>query len=224
MKVSAYWISFESPPEWLSTQADELSIGDVVHVRAVHAEEHPDWISSGASRDSFAIGKGAAGCLLAHREAWSLIASSVGDGYALILESDAMPTDYARKYTGLTLQTGANLRANLVQVGSNRSEAKGVGKGSGVGSLVHDGVQISETRLLPWRRPLFHQKFAAGSHAYFVSPEYCRWLSTWSPDFKIPVDQWLHVLARDPRHLIFRTRQDLWCTSARPSEIELVGR
>lgn len=224
MKIAAYWISFEPPPDWIRAVADELYIKNVFHVPAVRADEHPDWIASRASSDAFAIGKGAAGCLLAHRDAWKMISGSVRDNYALILESDAIPTDYGRRYTARTLQAATRLGANILQVGSNRSEAKGHGKGSRVGSLAHDVVQLAETKILALRSPRFHQRFAAGSHSYLVSSEYCKWLKSWKPDFKIPVDQWLHALARDPRHLVFRTRQDLWRASSRPSEIEHIGR
>lgn len=222
--LTAYWISFTNPPTWLTEESGSLRIGDVIHVDAVRADQHHEWVTSGAESDPLSIGKGAAGCLLAHRNAWTLIAKAHTNQYALVLESDAVSTNYARRYTGNLLQQASRIRPNLIQIGSNRSNARGDGLGSRLGSILHYATQTTESRILRLRPPIFHQAFASGTHAYLVRPDYCKWLSGWQPDFKIPVDQWLHTLARDHRHQIFRSRQDFWTTCPRPSEVEREGR
>jgi hypothetical protein len=224
LPISVVVIAFDDPQPARHQFVADLP-ADLSHIQAIDAYQDQRWLQSKASDDEFAIGRGAAGCLLAHLDAWTALSEHpVRSQAGLVLESDAAITNFGIRWMGVARNWMLKRGANLLQVGSNRVQAGGSGLGSLFGTSAHVASQYLETKPLRRAKPMFHQAFHSGAHAYLVMPDYASWLATWNPDFKIPVDQWLHVLARDPRHRIFRSRQDLWTTVDRPSEIEALGR
>ena len=221
----AYRISFSSNLERGHGVLLDLGISRVVGVRSVIAEEDDRWLAAPQANGSLAIGKGAAGCLLAHLDAWKAIALSRDDGsYSLVLESDALPTRFGFRHFHDVLHTARALEANVIQIGTNRSNSRGPGRGTPFGDLFRSLEQVVEVQCLDFMYPRFHQTFRSGTHAYLIRKEYASWLAQWTPDFLVPIDHWLQSLSRDARHKIFRVRQDLWTTTGRSSEIEMLGR
>jgi len=220
--TATYRISFAQPIDHpASTPAQQRAANETI-IPAVIAAKDPRWLKSNAARESLTIGLGAAGCLLAHIDAWQTIATA-NDQYAIVLESDAQLTKYGRKWIKSVVSRAQEADMDLIQLGTNRDRDT-FGSLSALGEIRYVAESFVELHLMQTMSPTFQQSFAAGCHAYLVSRNKAAWLAEWVPDFRIPIDQWLHVLARDPRHRIFRTRQDLWTTSGRPSEIEVLGR
>jgi GR25 family glycosyltransferase involved in LPS biosynthesis len=220
--TATYRISFAQPIDHTESAPAQQRAANETIIPAVIAAKDPRWLKSNAARDSLTIGMGAAGCLLAHIDAWRAIAEA-RDPYGIVLESDAVRSSYGGKWAHRITQWADKHGANLIQLGSNRDRAA-IGHLSRVGEARYRIESVIEQRFLLHTAPVLQQAFTAGAHAYLVSRTYAMWLAEWNPDFRIPVDQWLHVLARDARHRIFRTRQDLWVPSGRDSEIESFGR
>jgi hypothetical protein len=216
-------ITFDAIEPELVSDLDRLAVHSTQRIPAVRATADPRWLTSTAQDDPFAIGLGAAGCLLAHVDAWSSIARSESE-FSLILESDARLTSYGLKYMNWIVPWMDETQANLVVLGTNRDLPSGRGALGTLGKVVHQAERIIEESALNLRPPVFQQALRVGIWAYIVRRDFAAWLSQWNPDFKIPVDQWLHTLSRDPRHQMFRTRQALWTTGGRHSHIEEIGR
>jgi len=216
-------ITFDAIEPGLISDLSRLAAQPVVKSPAIHAAEDKRWTSSGAEEDPYAVGLGAAGCLLAHLDAWTAIAASRNE-YVLILESDARLTPYGEKHMASIVPWMADSGANLTVLGTNRDLPSGRGPLGLLGKSFHRTEELVEEKLLALRPPLFQQALRVGIWAYLVRRDFAGWLSQWTPDFKIPVDQWLHALSRDPRHRMFRTRQALWTTGGRHSHIEQLGR
>jgi GR25 family glycosyltransferase involved in LPS biosynthesis len=216
-------IDFRSPD---SVIGKDLSFSDTFQVHwlpAVDATTDPRWLERDNPMDSFEIGRGAAGCLLAHQDAWKAISDLPRGIYAIVLESDAVMTDFGRKHLDEVLERSGSLNANLVQLATGRGHlANGHRQSLGVqAARVKDVV---EQRLMPFFPPQLVQSYGMGTIAYALRPKYAQWLSKQRLGFGIPVDNWLRVWALDNRHEIFRCRQDCWRESGRVSSIEHVGR
>ena len=220
---SASVITFDDIESALLRDLNGLGIDSIARSPAVHAAQDPRWQASAAATDPYAIGLGAAGCLLAHLDAWTAIAASRHE-FGLILESDARLAPYGAKYMDTIAPWMAQTQANLVVLGTNRDLPSGRGPLGLLGRTFHRTEGLVEEKLFALQPPIFQQALRVGIWAYIVRRDFAHWLSQWQPDFKIPVDQWLHTLSRDPRHRMFRTRQALWGTGGRHSHIEHFGR
>ena len=179
---TAYVIDFDPDVSRMASVLAGIGVADVHHVAAVRADQDPRWLSRRVSDPAKEIGVGAAGCLLAHRAVWRTWAalSVPSSEIALVLESDAVLTDYGRKWFRVVVETMRDDRLGVVQVGANRPEnwrALTSGGGSVVNrsSLVRD---LAETRLLRHRPPMLSPSFGWGTHAYLISRSASAWLTT----------------------------------------------
>ena len=171
------------------------------------------------------IGPGAIGCFLAHQEAWRLVAlsSEVGGSAALVLERDAVLTTYGRRWFGQALAAFKARAMNILNLGYLEPRLK---LSLRTATMDQSLAILRSTRQLhrKARPPKFEQMFGNRTHAYFVNAQYAEWLSCQSPDFTMPVDNWLSALGNDPRHRIWRTQVGLFDVDGTPSEIEARGR
>jgi GR25 family glycosyltransferase involved in LPS biosynthesis len=207
----------------LEVEASSSLHFQIERVSSVDASVDLRWTERSNTSNSLEIGLGAAGCLLAHRDAWRKIAKHDEDDYFVVLESDAVLTTFGRKNISRILEQSANQGANLVQLATGRGH-KATRAEQTLGLRLARSKDFVETRLLPLGKPRLVQAYGMGTIAYALRPEYARWLTQQDLGFGLPVDNWFRVWSLDARHAIYRCRQDCWRESGRASSIENSGR
>jgi GR25 family glycosyltransferase involved in LPS biosynthesis len=227
-EIRCFVIDFAPEPTRLKSELETLGGFSIRRSPAVYAESDERWIRRSPLNRQVEIGKGAAGCLLAHIDVWSEWGSESGleSDVALVLESDAAITKYGKTWIRHVLGEMSRHEIRLLQVGANRTEnLSAVLRGD---RSVTNGItriqDFAETRFLTMHRPRLSNSFGWGTHAYLLRRDCAQWLSQQDWGFLLPVDLWLRSLSLTPQNRIARVRQQLWSTSREASVIDALGR
>lgn len=226
MHLDVLVISFQPIDSGLHGQLVTLGVPDnrVTHIPAVDVSEDPRWT---ASPKRGRIGPGAAGCLLAHRDAWSTWLSLDGrSDMALVLEDDASITDYGRRWTTTCIEDFSSEGLELLQLGvvpqAGVLKALTTKSAANVFSVVNSSLE--QSNLMNKRRPQYSRLCGWGTHAYLISASCADMLLTWDFGFLMPIDSWFRALSYVPARKFARTRQMLWSANGRASMIDQMGR
>jgi GR25 family glycosyltransferase involved in LPS biosynthesis len=216
-------IDFHDPRTKVSVDMGASLAAEPIWIRAVNASMDKRWLDRSDESGDLEIGRGAAGCLLAHQDAWRAAADMSDDDDIIILESDAVMTTFGRKHLNSILEQGRATGANLIQLGTGRGHSSS-SQSRTVGVQVASAKDFIEQRLLKIFPPLIVQAYGMGTVAYALRPRYAKWLARQRLGFGVPVDNWLRMWSLDARHSIYRCRQDCWQETGRQSGIDIAGR
>jgi len=184
----------------------------ILHIPFIISGDQPEWHewTMKDERTLGGIGKGAAGCLIAHRRAWALLKSQ-GFKYAIVLESDAVLTTYGRKYLEKFILKLDERDENIIHLGSHEKNLL-VPKFENISrwSFRNILLEIYEKYLLKFSSPvLVARKFPFSTHAYVINFKTASELLEISPNFLAPVDVLLNAFSQVRSNKIATVRTPL---------------
>lgn len=186
---------------------------DNLDVPFVFAEKSIEWINWIDRKNSTfgGIGSGAAGCLLAHRQAWLKLIHSHYD-YALVLESDAKITKFGEKYLDYVLKTYENSIYSIMHLGNHITFSQ-VFSFDNLLNLSPRGItkEIWERVYLRYKPPKFaNNQFPFSTHAYLIKKQAAEFLSNFEINFMAAIDVTLNSYSQTTRNNISRCRTPLF--------------
>lgn len=195
---------------------------DLSYVPFVNALEEIDYLTFQVRKSPYIyqISTGAAGCLLAHRKAWSLARESKSY-YSLVLEDDAILTKYGERELGNLLDNFRSLDLNLLHLGHPlKSPLLPTPRKLFDLSLHVLTRTVYESVILKSMKPkVARNQFPPSAHAYLISRTFADSLYSLPLNFGMPVDVFMGALAQVKQHKIARVRTPLFLQSGRPSTI-----
>lgn len=203
----------------------EFSVSEVAFV---DASKRAEWVKWSSDSDSMqvGVGKGAAGCWLAHMQAWHEAKDSNYEN-VLILEDDAKITKYGMRHLWsiikqfqdsdyLILHLGDHERSIfftpnlLVKSGNLRKIAKHF---------------LERFVLYPLKPRLAPNRFPYSAHAYLLNQSIIPVLIKNAPTFIFPVDVYLNAISQVPNNRVASVRTPLIVqANTRASLIDKLGR
>lgn len=177
------------------------------------------------------VKKGTLGCSRAHMQAWDNVSKQRKEGIrgALILEADAILTDYGRHFLRECLLSVSE-DMHLLQLGSLSSTSGRVGqrinfvnnlRNTFGSDLVHD---LKEDILQALKSPIrYVNGYRGGTHAYYVSTTAAKAFASRPLDHFVALDDLFKAMALSNKW-IYRTRQNLFVQNDTTSLIDFHGR
>ena len=173
------------------------------------------------------IGKGAAGCYLAHLAAWK-ICNDHEYSAALILEDDAELTNYGHRQIHKVIEDFLDKDFNLLHLGNDYK----VNTKNPIKLILNYGFRYLakdtyERLILRFRSPRYSKNdFPFSTHSYLISKPMASALVSSEPNFLSPVDVLLNGISTVKNNKVYRTRNMLFVQErlGRPSRVTILGR
>jgi GR25 family glycosyltransferase involved in LPS biosynthesis len=173
------------------------------------------------------IGKGAAGCYLAHLAAWK-ICNDHEYSAALILEDDAELTNYGHRQIHKVIEDFHDRDFDLLHLGNdykvNTKNPIKIILNYGFRYLAKDAY---ERLILRFRSPRYSKNdFPFSTHSYLISKRMASALVLSEPNFLSPVDVLLNGISTVKNNNVYRTRNILFVQERfdGPSRVTILGR
>lgn len=194
----------------------------------VVASDDTKWISwkSHSGSRNMGIGPGAAGCWIAHHNAWTLGMNSEFET-VLFLEDDAKLTKYGIRHFRFVIDKFQNSDLNMLHLGDHeptilRQPLTLLKKAD----LRIVFKQIVERIILLFFKPRWGKnRFPFSAHAYLVKRTFLPIIAKDAPMFLFPVDVYLNSISQVKRNAVACVKTPLFLQGAsRPSLIDEFGR
>ena len=194
----------------------------------VEASTRSEWLKWQKVLDTkeLGIGRGSAGCLLAHRDAW-LTFTSCKHEYLLVLEDDVIFTKYGKRYFAESLRWSVSSGLSLIHLGDHVKFDLGKLTQLLAQLNFREFVKVAYERFfLKFLSPRFvENQFPFSGHAYVLETEFARVLSQNSENFLYPVDVHLNAISQVSKNKVAKIRTPILVQAEkRESQIKQRGR
>ncbi len=200
----------------------------LIEVGFVDASNRPEWIewNSDSSSKGMGVGKGAAGCWLAHKQAWSSANSSDFQNI-LILEDDAKFTKYGMRHLQQAIELFKNSNLSMLHLGDHERaiflQPKRMLIAGNLRLILRDVLE--RILLYPLKPRLALNRFPFSAHGYLIKRTMLPNLIQDTPLLIFPVDVFLNAISQVQRNRVASVRTPLIVQSqSRESLIEKLGR
>lgn len=171
----------------------------LIEVNFVDASTRTEWMDwdSNPSSQGLGVGKGAAGCWLAHKEAWTTANEKEYENI-LILEDDARITKYGARYLQHVVEEFMNSELRMLHLGDHESAVflhpmRMVVSGNFRTIVKHF---LDRIILYPLKPRLAFNRFPYSAHGYLLKKSMLPILIKNSPLFIFPVDVFLNSISQ----------------------------
>lgn len=200
----------------------------LAQVEFVDASSRPEWLEWSSALDTrrFGVGKGAAGCWLAHSEAWILARESKCENI-LILEDDARITNYGKRYLNQVIDKFNDSDFSILHLGDHERSIFLTPKLLfNFGNLRKIAKHFLERVIFYPLKPRFAlTRFPYSAHAYLLDQSIIPVLIKDAPTFIFPVDVFLNSISQVPNNRVASVRTPLIVqANKRDSLIDKFGR
>jgi len=200
----------------------------LTHVSFVDASNRSEWLewSSDLESTQLGVGKGAAGCWLAHRQAWIEAKDSKYDN-VLILEDDAKVTKYGLRHLSLVVEHFKQSEYSILHLGDHeRSIFLTPRLLINSGNLRKVAKHFFERVIFyPFKPRIARNRFPYSAHAYLLDRSIIPVLIKNAPMFIFPVDVYLNAISQVPNNRVASVRTPLIVqANNRDSLIDKFGR
>jgi len=194
----------------------------------VEASSRSEWImwQKLIGSDNFGIGRGSAGCLLAHRDAWDTCTNCEHDSL-LVLEDDVIFTNYGKRYFAEVLDKYLKSDLSLVHLGDHIKYSPRIIVKLVSGLNFREFLKVIYERIfLKFSKPRFAlNQFPFSGHAYMLRTNLAKVLTQSSESFLYPVDVHLNAISQVSKNNVARVRTPILIQSnKRISHIKARGR
>ena len=202
---------------------------DQIHsVPFVEASTRSEWLNwqTVLGTKELGIGRGSAGCLLAHRDAW-LTFNSCNHEYLLVLEDDVILTKYGKRHFAKSLSWSVRSDLSLIHLGDHVKFNAGKLAGLLTQLNLREFIKITYERFfLKFLSPRFvENQFPFSGHAYVLKTEFARVLIQNSENFLYPVDVHLNAISQVSKNKVAKVRTPILVQAEkRESQIKQRGR
>ena len=194
----------------------------------VEASTRSEWINwqELIASDDVGIGRGSAGCLLAHRDSWNTWKNCQHDSL-LILEDDVIFTNYGKKYFAELLSEFLKSDLSLIHLGDHLKYSPAILVKLISGLNFREFLKIFYERFfLKFSRPrIVANQFPFSGHAYMLRTNLAKVLTQSPEGFLYPVDVHLNAISQVSKNNVARVRTPILIQSnKRISHIKARGR
>jgi len=197
-------------------------------VEFVDASNRPEWLEWSSESDSkiLGVGKGAAGCWLAHRQAWIEARESRCEN-VLILEDDARITKYGKRHLDQVIDEFNDSGYSILHLGDHERSIfftpKLLIKSGNLRKIAKHFLE--RFVLYPLKPRIARNRFPYSAHAYLLNQSIIPVLIKNAPTFIFPVDVYLNAISQVPNNRVASVRTPLIVqANKRASLIDKFGR
>jgi GR25 family glycosyltransferase involved in LPS biosynthesis len=219
----------ETPPHIIEVLSGIGIAAEQIHsISFVEASNRSEWLvwQELLAPQDFGIGRGSAGCLLAHRDSW-LTWKTCKHNSLLILEDDVIFTKYGKKHFAETLERFVKSDLHLLHLGDHAKYNPQKIVRLIAGLNFREFFKITYERFfLKISDPKFVAKqFPFSGHAYILRTDLARVLTQNSESFLYPVDVHLNAVSQVSKNRVAKVRTPLLLQAEkRISQIKERGR
>jgi GR25 family glycosyltransferase involved in LPS biosynthesis len=219
----------EMPAGIIEDLSDAGITTDQVHsIPFVEASTRSEWLNwqRVLGTKELGIGRGSAGCLLAHRDAW-LTFNSCNHEYLLVLEDDVILTKYGKRHFAESLGWSVKSGLSLIHLGDHVKFSPGKLARLLAQLNLREFAKITYERFfLKFLSPRFvENQFPFSGHAYVLKTEFARVISQYSENFLYPVDVHLNAISQVSKNKAAKVRTPILVQAEkRESQIKQRGR
>ncbi len=200
----------ETPAHIIEVLSDVGITAEQIHsIPFVEASSRSEWLKwQGILTSSdFGVGRGSAGCLLAHRDSWHTWKSCQHDSL-LILEDDVIFTKYGRKHFAEALEIFLKSDLSLLHLGDHTKYNPGELIRLIAGLNLREFLKaIYERFFLKFSKPkLATNQFPFSGHAYLLRTNLAKVLTQNPESFLYPVDVHLNAVSQVSKNSVARVR------------------
>jgi GR25 family glycosyltransferase involved in LPS biosynthesis len=208
-----------------SALGSEFSLMEVEFVDASNRTEWLEW-DSGSSTRGMGVGKGAAGCWLAHKQAWTVANTSDCENI-LILEDDARITKYGTRHLQQTVEMFKNSNLTMLHLGDHERAIFL----QPIRMLISGNIRIILKHILeriifyPLKPKFALARFPFSAHGYLLKRSILPNLIKSAPLLIFPVDVFLNAISQVQKNRTASVRTPLIVQAQnRESLIDKLGR